>query len=83
MIIIYKYFYKNELNINLPENFHSLLIALFKLLLNNKMLLYSKLLNLLFFEEVENSENNILVCELILDMILKVLVLMRVLFKWI
>ena len=71
LIIIYKYFYKNELNINLPENFHSLLIALFKLLLNNKMLLHSKLLNLLFFEEVENSENNILVCELILDMILK------------
>ena len=71
LILIYKYFYKNELNINLPENFDSLLIAIFKLLLKNKMLLYSKLLNLLFFEEVENSGNNILACELILDMILK------------
>ena len=71
LIIIYKYFYQNQLNISMPENFHSLLIDLFKLLLKNKMLFYSKLLNLLFFEEVKDSRNNILACELILDMILK------------
>ena len=70
LIIIYKYFYKDEY-INLPENFHSFLIEFFKLLSNNKMLLYSKLINLLFFEENENSGNNVLACELLLDMVLK------------
>ena len=71
LIIIYKNFYEKESNINLPEDFHSLLIVLYKFLFKNKMLFHSKLINLSFFEEDVNNGNRILACELILDMILK------------
>ena len=71
LIIIYKNFYEKESNINLPADFHSLLIALYKFLLKNKMLFHNKLINLSFFDEGETNGNRILACELILDMILK------------
>ena len=72
LIIIYKNFYQNDLNVKLHFAFHSLFIGFFSFLLNNKMLLYTKLINLSFLdEEEEEIENNKLACELILDIILK------------